>query len=99
MILKDCQKVKKTDTQGGWTLVDLDKEFEALYQLHLEGVRDTDKLILLVCANCQREKEVDMGRIGAEINQFYKEHRTRIGRTYCHIDFIGINDVREKLKK
>lgn len=52
---------------------------------------NTDELTITVtCCNCYNEKEVSVSRIGADIHQFYKEHRTRIGRTFCSLDAIVV---------
>ena len=34
---------------------------------------------IIICANCQQEKEIDLDRFGAETKQWLKEHKTRIG--------------------
>jgi hypothetical protein len=44
----------------------------------------------LICANCQQEKEINLDRVGAEIKQWLKEHKTRIGNSWCVIEHIGI---------
>lgn len=44
----------------------------------------------LICANCQVEKIVE-GSVGErERKEFWNEHKTRIGKTYCHSAHIII---------
>lgn len=51
---------------------------------------DDEPKVTVTCGNCYQEKEVRVFSIGKDIKQFYDEHRTRIGRTYCSIQAIYI---------
>lgn len=50
------------------------------------------KKIRIVCANCQKETEVhtEYGTM-SEIKKWVNEHKTRIGRTYCSIEFVSLD--------
>jgi len=56
------------------------------------------ELIKISCANCQQEKFVSQDDVMREALRFWREHKTRIGNSYCKIDHIDI-DLRTKLQK
>lgn len=51
-------------------------------------------MIKIECANCRLEKElpenISLKRLNDEAIIFFKEHKTRIGNTYCHKDNLFI---------
>lgn len=65
----------------------------------LQG-KETEKY--LECANCKAEKAINPNLdIELQKKEFLKEHKTRIGRTYCAMVYVGVHErtVSAKISK
>ncbi len=48
--------------------------------------------VVMECSNCKAEKILDETNVSESISNFYRTHKTRIGKSYCKRENIHLSE-------
>ena len=59
----------------------------------LERVDPAESRAILICVNCHDEREVSLRNLPTEAKHFSKEHKQRIGKTWCNLEHLVVKSL------